>query len=419
MSTELSTKQKFSLLYYLRTLLSGFAIGIANVIPGVSGGTFALVLGIYDNFITAFDDISRWVTTLIRFLFGFRKEYWEKHRAVTRSANWLWILILFVGIIVAIVATSGVITYLLENYPAQTYGLFFGLIVASVVVPWSKMEKKGFPQFIALIIAFAGLFFLTGMEPNPNYLPVSGVQVNTSHQANIVEWEAYNTDSGMDYAYYVFRSTTKSDNLEDYIRIGVTKETEYEDDEVKPDTTYYYTVRAVESSPVFWFVIIASAISAAAMILPGLSGSFLLLLMGVYSHIFGSFSTLFSNPGESLPAIALYALGIVIGLLAFARVLKWFLAKYHSITMGFLIGLMLGSLRMIYPFLDTKNAIKGAEADEIPKLLFWDMPSNVNLGDYLASGEFISIVACLVFGVAVVLILHFATKGRKKKNQDE
>jgi uncharacterized membrane protein len=257
------------------------------------------------------------------------------------------------------------------------------------------------------------------MEPNPNYLPVSGVQVNTSHQANIVEWEAYNTDSGMDYAYYVFRSTTKSDNLEDYIRIGVTKETEYEDDEVKPDTTYYYTVRAVESSPVFWFVIIASAISAAAMILPGLSGSFLLLLMGVYSHIFGSFSTLFSNPGESLPAIALYALGIVIGLLAFARVLKWFLAKYHSITMGFLIGLMLGSLRMIYPFLDTKNAIKGAEADEIPKLLFWDMPSNVNLGDYLASGEFISIVACLVFGVAVVLILHFATKGRKKKNQDE
>jgi putative membrane protein len=419
MISEDNKKPKYNFLYYLRTIVSGFAIGIANVIPGVSGGTFALVLGIYDNFIGAFNDISRWITTLIRFLFTFKRENWEKHRQVTRSTNWLWVLILFVGIIVAIVATSGIITYLLEFYPAQTYGLFFGLILASVVVPWSKMEKKGLPEFIAMIIAFVGLFLLTGVEPDPNYLNTTNVSVNTGAEINVIEWDEYDTESDKEYAYYVFRSNKDSNNLKDYIRIGVTKEVEFEDDEIKSDVTYYYMVKAVESSPPFWFVIIASAVSAAAMILPGLSGSFLLLLMGVYSHIFGSFSTLFNDPAGSLPPIGMYAIGIVIGLLSFARVLKWLLAKFHSITMGFLIGLMLGSLRVIYPFLDTTNAIKGAEADEIPKLFFWDMPSNVNLGDYLTGGEFISIVVCLVFGAGVVLILHFATRDRKTKHQEE
>ncbi|MFW5800378.1 MAG: undecaprenyl phosphate translocase family protein, partial [Spirochaetota bacterium] len=140
MNSEKKKKKKKNLnwLEYIRTLLGGLAIGIANVIPGVSGGTFALVLGIYDKFIGAFDDISRWLTSLIRFLFTLKKANWEKHRAITKSVNWLWIFILFVGIISAILMGSRVITYFLENYPAQTYGLFFGLILASVVIPFNK-----------------------------------------------------------------------------------------------------------------------------------------------------------------------------------------------------------------------------------------------------------------------------------------
>ncbi len=408
------------MLQYIKTLLSGFAIGIANVIPGVSGGTFALILGIYDEFIGAFDGILRWILAFIKFIFGFKKENWEKFKQVSKEVNWSWIIILFVGMLLAIVLTSGLVTWLLTRYPAQTYGAFFGFILASVVVPWSKMEKKALPEFLAIIIGFVLLFLLTGYEPNIDYLEVSGV-THTDHPDegfNLIEWDAYDSDNGVNYAYYVFRSVKDSNNLEDYIKIGITKNLSYEDDELNSRTEYRYTVRAVVSDPAFWFVIVASAISAAAMILPGLSGSFLLLLMGVYSYIVGSFSTLFSDPMGSIPPLFIYAIGMAMGLLLFARVLKHLLNKYHSVTMGFLIGLMLGSLRLIYPFLDKLNAVSGAEADEIPKLLFWDMPSNVSLSKYLRSGEFLTIIACFVIGFAMVLIMHFSTNKRNKTNTE-
>ncbi len=395
------------MLEYIKTLLGGFAIGVANVIPGVSGGTFALILGIYDKFIGVFDDLSKWVTTLIRFIFGFKKEKWIKHREVTKSINWLWIVVLFAGILLAVVLTSGTITSVLKNYPAQTYGVFFGLILASVVVPWSKMEKKGIPEFVAMIIAFFALFLLTGYEPKINYIDVDNVKmVESSNAHNTIQWDKLKDSNKKNYAYYVFRSEKDSGDLKDYIKISITKKLSYTDDEITKDLKYNYMVKAVESDPAFWFIIVASAISAAAMILPGLSGSFLLLLMGVYSHMLGSFSTLFSDPFTSIPVLMMYAIGIVIGLLSFAKVLKFLLNEYHSITMGFLIGLMLGSLRLIYPFLDRYNVVEGTEADEIPKLLFWNMPANVSLSEYLKSGEFISIVICFVIGFLVVSLLQ-------------
>ncbi len=509
METNENKKEKKSLLNYIKTIISGFAIGIANVIPGVSGGTFALILGIYDEFIGAFDGISKWVTSFIRFLAGFKKENWEKHRQITKSINWLWILLLFIGILSAILATSRVITFLLIRFPAQTYGLFFGLILASVVVPWSKMEKKGIPEFIALIIAFVLLFWFSGLNIKTDYINPE-MTYEKSDNAYKLSWE----DTSDGYLYEIFRSDTESDNINDYTKINTIKDNTYEDTNIEQDkeyyykirtivpielqkrmenkneiklvwkrthnateyhifrsnknsdnllkdyvkikitkgksyseedaqvnnidlennteylyyedddkidtkTTYYYKIRAVSSEPNIFYVIFASAISAAAMILPGLSGAFLLLMFGVYGHIFGSFSTLITDPLNSIGPIIIYAFGMVIGLLAFSRMLKLLLKKYHSITMGFLIGLMLGSLRKIYPFLDLKNTVPGTEADEIPKLLFWDMPSNIGLGEYLTSMEFISILSCLIIGLAVVIVLYIATKSRKKKQNDE
>lgn len=502
-------KKKMNILLYIKTIISGFAIGVANVIPGVSGGTFALILGIYDEFIGAFDGISKWVTSFLRFLIGFKKENWEKHKQISKSINWLWIILLFIGILSAILATSRLITFLLIRFPSQTYGLFFGLILASVVVPWSKMEKKGIPEFIALIIAFVLLFWFSGLSIKTDYINPDKASYEKTNNAYKITWEntgdAYQyevfrseTDSHSisDYnkiatanetnyedrsiktdkeyyykiravvpieyqktaeskkevklvwkkahnatEYHIFRSNKNSDDLlKDYVKIKITKgkpysneeaqndnislETEhneylyYEDDEkINAETTYYYKIRAVSAEPNIFYVMFASAISAAAMILPGLSGAFLLLMFGVYGHIFGSFSTLITDPINSTGPIIIYAFGMVIGLLAFSRMLKLLLKKYHSITMGFLIGLMLGSLRKIYPFLDLKNTVPGTEADEIPKLLFWNMPNNIPLGGYLTSMEFISIVSCLIIGLTIVIVLYLVTKGRKNKEQ--
>lgn len=406
-----SENNKNGIISYIKTLVAGGLIGIANVIPGVSGGTFALVLGIYDRFIGAFNDLGRWFISLVAFLFGFKKEKRQRHREITKSIDWLWILFLFIGIISAIIVTSGGVKYLLENYPAQTYGLFFGLILASVVVPWSKMERKGIPELIAFVIAFALLFWFSGIEFQADYNEVE-YKVYKSEQLITIKWEQSKTPS----EYHIFRTDKNTDNIDEYFLRKITKGEQYTDKEV--DTSkideYRYIVKSVSVSPVFWYVFLASALSAAAMVLPGLSGSFILLLMGVYGYIFGSFSALFTDFTASIGPLMLYGVGIVVGLLSFSKFLKWLLNKHHSITMAFLIGLMLGSLRVIYPFLDTKNAISGMDADEIPKLYFWNMPDNVKLGEYLTSMEFISIIVSFVIGIALVLILHFATTGKNK-----
>lgn len=319
------------------TFFQGLLMGIANVIPGVSGGTILLVLGVYSRFIDFLSAVSKVVTALFRRIFIHTDESKAVLKDHFRSVDWLWGVLLFLGRGIAVLIAAGFMIFFLEVYPAQTYGLFFGLILASIIVPISKMERKGVFELLGFVIAFGLLFWFSGVE----------------------------VSSG------------------------------------------------TESAPALWLLLIAGYIATSAMVLPGISGSFLLLMMGVHTFIFSRASLILQGElftfAVAVPLI-LYGIGWVGGILSFPRVLNYFLKKHHSVTMAVLGGLMLGSLRRIYPFLDTAQNTEGMKADRIPKLLFWDMPDNTPLADYLNSCEFISILCCIVSGITIVLAIHFIGK---------
>ncbi len=327
------TRKEKSFIKYLFTFGQGFIMGISNIIPGVSGGTIALVMGIYTRFIKALSDVSRWFTSVLAFLASFKESYKQRVKDRFRDVEWLWVIFLFVGRGIAVLLASSLMKYLIENYPSQTYGAFFGLIIASVVVPGSKMERIKLPEILATVIGFVLLYWFSGLE------------------------------------------------------------------------TFY-----TNSNPAFWLLILGGFVATSAMILPGISGSFLLLMLGVHTFIFGLATKILHGQlftaGVIIPLI-LYAIGWVGGLLTFSRFLNWLLKRYHSVTMGFLIGLMLGSLRKIYPFINIYVRQPDMKIDEIPKLIFWDMPEGLPLSDYLTGWEFISIMICMVLGIALVLSLHF------------
>ncbi len=336
-TTNNKDKKRSSIISCIITFIQGFTMGVSNVIPGVSGGTVALVMGIYTKFIEILSSISKWISSFFIYLFsGLKKEKSIKASTRFKSIDWLWTIVLFLGRGIAVIIASGLMKYLLEHFPAQTYGVFFGLILASVIVPWEKMEKKGIKELVAIIIGFAFLFWFSGLP--------------------------------------AFRNT---------------------------------------STPPLWLLPLAGALATSAMILPGISGSFILLMIGVHTFII-------SIPGKILDGqlftfgvvvpLFLYGVGWVFGLLSFSRVLDYLLKRFHSITMGFLIGLMLGSLRKIYPFLHTSPETRGLSADEIPKLLFWDLPEGVSLSEYLSGIEFISIIICIVAGAGTIIVLHYTAK---------
>ncbi len=151
-----STNNK-SIITYIIAFLQGFAMGISNIIPGVSGGTIALVMGIYTRFIKAISDISKWITYFLKRI----KATSEKKGIKFREIEWFWIISLMVGRGIAVIVASGLIRYFIDYYPSQTYGLFFGLILASVIVPGSKIKRFRFYEFLGVLIGFTLLFWFS------------------------------------------------------------------------------------------------------------------------------------------------------------------------------------------------------------------------------------------------------------------
>jgi len=255
-------------------------MGCADVIPGVSGGTMALILGIYERLI---DSIRVMDATLVALLF--RRAFWgalfkglytdaatedeELDRRV-EAAHFLAFLVL--GILLAVVAAAKLITWARVTHPAPTRAFFFGLVIVSVQVPFRHMKQRGIATWAATALAAAATFVILGLG-------------------------------------------------------------------------------AVPSNPALWYLFICGAVAISAMILPGISGAFFLLMLGAYDPVIGNVHALVYDQqlGAALPLGVLIA-GILVGIVLFSRVLHWLLAHHHDVTMGALVGLMLGSLRVLWPF---------------------------------------------------------------------
>jgi putative membrane protein len=310
----------------------GICMGCADIIPGVSGGTLALILGIYERLI---ESIKLMDMTLVKSLFtgpfwrklmggifgGFESSDSELDRRVEAL---IFIGFLIIGIGAAIVAAAGVITYCRMNYPGQTLGLFLGLVAASLKVPYRRIAAKGATQWIAFGLFAVGTFFLLGMGQLPE-------------------------------------------------------------------------------KPALWYVFLSGSVAICAMILPGISGAFILLMLGMYDYIVAKqLKPLFYQLRlDGLVPIAVFMLGMLTGILAFSRLLHYLLRRWHDVTMAALLGLMVGSLRVLWPF---KEAFSDDPHVRVESL------RNV-LPDPSVPG-FYATVATFVAGVVIVLVLDHV--GRKQ-----
>lgn len=279
--------------------LKGTVMGFADVIPGVSGGTMALITGIYEELISALESFKPVIA--LDLLRGRFKEFQKGLKNVKYS----FLVPLGLGIGMALLVGSQFVRYLLEHFPPYTYSFFFGLILASAGLLYFEVPKIKLTSVTTSIIGALAAFMIVGVSSGSfgHGLPV---------------------------------------------------------------------------------ILAAGAVAICAMILPGISGAFILLLLGQYEYLLDSIGELPS----SLPTVTVFVLGAGVGIVAFSRVLSFALDRWRSETLGFLIGLMLGALRK-------------------PFEVLLESPSNPSIDFEWAFQETLLVVAFGLLGVIVVVGLGF------------
>ncbi|WP_417660167.1 DUF368 domain-containing protein [Pseudomonas sp.] len=260
--------KKYFLLY-----AKGIAMGAADVVPGVSGGTIAFISGIYDELLKSISSLPRAALLAVRGRFA---EAWV-------TANATFLLVLFAGVLTSIASLARLITYLLEQHPIPVWSFFFGLVLVSAHMVSREICRWNWTRIISFAMGAAFAYWITVASP------------------------------------------------------------------VHLDT---------DSLSIFF----AGAIAICAMILPGISGSFILLLLGMYNFILGSVKAL------DITVLALFASGCVVGIVSFAGVLRWLLRCYRDLSLAFLTGLMLGSLNKIWPWKETLTWFTDRHGQQVPLL---------------------------------------------------
>ncbi len=318
----------------LINLLRGAAVGIANIIPGVSGGTMALILGIYERLISAIGNVG---PASIKNMLKGRKAFMEEMRRL----DVVFLGTLGVGAAATIVVFAGFMKYLLLKQHDPTYGLFFGLVLVSVVVPWRMLKRESAGAVVSAAIAMVMVVGLT--------LAMSGEQQLTSTRKQT--------------CLKLARTKAKA-AIKDPGSPAATKPLPQVCAAVVEANKGKKVAMDIGQLVFFFF---AGAIAISAMILPGISGSFMLLLMGIYFDMLNCINTVrlgvtarqFSEITEPAILLAVFALGCLLGLLFFTKLLKFLLDKFHDVTLAFLTGLIVGSLYAIWPFKKADYAIPG------------------------------------------------------------
>ncbi len=242
---------------HIANFLKGFAMGVANVIPGVSGGTIALLTGIFERLINALKSFD---VEAVRLLLKF------KFREFAQHVDFGFLLSVFLGVGVSIISVAKLLEFLFQSYPVYVWSFFFGLILVSVWFVGKSIGKIDVPAAISFVAGAVVAFGLSVMNP------------------------------------------------------------------------------ATENTA-FWYLIICGAVAICSMILPGLSGSFVLILMGNYQLIM-----IYAVSHFDMKIIVPVAIGVVVGLLAFSHFLSWLLSRYARQTMAVLTGFIFGSLGTIWPW---------------------------------------------------------------------
>ena len=284
-----------------KTILHGFLIGVANIIPGVSGGSIALALGIYERLIAAVGNVGPRALGAVLGIAAFRDGAKERFRVEWRRIDGAFLCWIAVGGAVAVVVFSRVMVWLLEQWHDPTYGFFSGLILVSIWVPLKMIRQFGAAEGLSALAAL-GLVLALTFSADP------GQQFEDANNRKL---------------------EMKRDGIEQA---------------AAPQPGPAPASLGLADAGRMAFLVLCGAIAISAMVLPGVSGSFIMILMGAYFEMLQAV-----NDRDPL-IIGLFASGCVLGLLLFTRLLKRLLASFHDATIAFLTGLMAGSLAGLWPF---------------------------------------------------------------------
>jgi putative membrane protein len=288
---------------YLRLFLTGFAMGSADIVPGVSGGTMAFILGVYQDLLDAIKSFNVEIVKLALRL---------RIREALDRVPWQFLLVLGLGVIAAVFTLARGLSWLLEHQPVYLFAFFFGLVLASIVAIGTRVRWAIVPG-ITLLSGAVAAFWIVGLVP-----------IQASHD---------------------------------------------------PLTLF-----------------LSGMVAIMAMILPGISGSFILLILGQYAYVLNAVKDL------NVVAILSVAGGCVVGILGFSRILSWLLRRYQQATVAALVGFMIGSLRKIWPWkeMEAVNAEIVIEHNVLPDA---------------ASPEFLAALVLSVVGFIIISILdHLQSK---------
>ncbi len=285
--------------------LRGFLMGAADVVPGVSGGTMAFILGIYDELISS-------IRAVVPFVRQILQGQWK--RAI-QEFPWRFLLALGVGIAAAILSLARLLHWALETHPTLIYALFFGLIVASVFVVRQRVARWTAGRIVVVGLFAMGAYVLVGLRP-------------------------------------------------------------------------------AQTPDALWFIFLSGMIAICAMILPGISGAFILVLLGKYQTLLRALVQM------DLLTIGVFMAGALIGIVSFASFLRWLLDHYHDATVAGLVGFMVGSLRELWPWKQAQYV------EDVPVAVHNILPAALD-------GETLLAVALMALGGGLVLSIESLAKRKK------
>lgn len=298
---------------YFIISLKGIAMGAADVVPGVSGGTIAFISGIYEELLASIDSFD------FKLINVFKEGGISK---VWKTINGNFLLSLFIGIFISIVSLAKTITWLIDHHPILVWSFFFGLVLASIFFVGKQITKWNYIMVVWLLLGAFIAFYITLLRPM--------VTENSS------------------YIFYFF----------------------------------------------------AGALAIIAMILPGISGAFILVLLGAYKPV------LLAIHERNFELIFVFALGAVLGLLNFSKILNWLFLHYKNATLAVLTGFLIGSLNKIWPW---KNIIATKEIEG--KLIVVNEQS-ISPFNYVGDNQILYASALAFLGFLLILTLEKLATGK-------
>ncbi|MBL7842715.1 MAG: DUF368 domain-containing protein [Cyclobacteriaceae bacterium] len=296
---------------YILLYLKGLAMGGADVIPGVSGGTIAFITGIYEELLSSIRSIDVDALTLLRALRFV--DFWKK-------INGTFLTVLLAGVLTSLLSLAKLMHWLLANYPIQIWSFFFGLILISSPLILREIKKWNGGIILTFMAGIAIAYIITILSPAQT-----------------------------------------------------------------PDD--------------LWFIFIAGAIAICAMILPGISGAFILLLLSKYEYMIQAITKI------NIPVILVFAAGCVVGLISFSRLLTWILTHHRNLALALLGGFMLGSLNKVWPWKEVIAFRLDSAGKQVPafdkSVLPWDFLAKTG-----NDPQIIQAIVMMALGVFIVVLIE-------------